>query len=266
MALQRVAGNRAVLGLVQRQAVWGAGGTVTENLNIAARAVRGETTLGYTPPTLNGNRLDDVSQARGKLLEPAIDQTQRGKTHVASVRSVPLNTGSFVMELPQRGTWTAASRLQQAFSVAGRYGVEAGIQRISELGDQTELAFRPDPDEATFLANVRTHEQRHADDHRDRFQTTVRDWDDRLTTAMNDRAEFHADSEDGARAELFHAVGGTADEVASSFFEGCDRASHDFHRTPAGAGPDGVSATVESTGWWPFRNPHGRVAITIRHP
>jgi hypothetical protein len=268
LSLQRTAGNRAVSALVQRLASWDAAGDVTENLHIAQRGARGEATLGYTPPTLNNQRLDEPSDAPGTLQPPVIDVSEgEDGTFAASVKSLPHNTGSFEMELPSRNTWTAPSTLQQAFSVAGKYGVETQLpETISGLGDQTTLAFRPDPDEDTFLANVRRHEQRHADDHATRFNTIVQRWDGRLLKAMNNRTEFAGTSEDLAKQNLSTAVGGTPDEVATRFFDACDKASSAFHEQDEGLGAEGTAAGVETTGWWPFKNPYGRVAIKIRHP
>jgi hypothetical protein len=265
--LQRRAGNRAVAALVQRSAVWNASGTVTQNIDVAPRATRGETTLGYTPPTLNGHQLDNQADARGTLNPPTIDVSRRGEdAYSASVTAVGNNAGSFNMELPRGGPWSAPASFQQAYSVAGRYGVEGHLGNLDTRQGQTELVFRPDPDEATFLANVQTHEQRHADDHRGLFATRVRAWDTRLTQAMDDHRTFEGASEDLARQALFTAAGGTPDQVATGFYDDCVNASNAFHRTDQGRGADGVSAAVEATGWWPFRNDYGRVAIRIRHP
>lgn len=266
-ALQRIAGNRAVAGLVQRRADWNAAGVVTENIHVANRALTPDPLLGYTPPTLNGHQLHQTSDARNTLQPPDLDIKQRedGKA-VASVRSVGENTGSFVMQLPQRGTWTAQTTLGRAYVVAGKYGLSDRVEEAMSSGDATELALRPHPDEATFLANVRRHEQHHADDHRDAFAPTVAAWDQRLTAAMRGAQTFVGDSPELAENALYTAVGGKADDVATEFSDRCDAASFSFHRSDDGGGPDGMDARFEQTGMLLWRNPHGRVAIAVRHP
>lgn len=267
VALQTSAGNRAVAGLVQRRADWNAAGVVTENIHVANKALTPDPLLGYTPPTLNGHQLHQTSDARGTLQPPDVDIAQRedGKS-VASVRSVGNNTGSFVMELPQRGTWTAQTTLGRTYLLAWRYGQSHRVEEASGSGAAAELALRPRPDKGTFLANVRRHEQRHADDHRDAFAATVAAWDGRLTTAMRGAETFVGDSPELAENALYTAAGGKPDDVAAQFSDRCDAASFAFHRSDEGAGPDGLDARFEETGMLFWRNPHGRVAIAVQHP
>jgi hypothetical protein len=211
-------------GVIQRTAKFQAGAK-NRVWNLASRFADGQFTIGFTPPVLNGSEMDSADAAKAAIVAPTVETNAVAAGFEASVTVDPVNTGSFLMTLPTAGPWstvTAKTKIEN----------EIGINECSGAGDTT-FSVDGDPDDATMLANLQTHEDHHASDHEAVFNDVLVPWAEKITMAKDNATKFAGNDGSAAEAALYAAVGGTPDEIATKLWDDWIAANDAFH---AGAG------------------------------
>lgn len=216
---------------IQRVATWAAG-AVHETNNLAA-SVLGGSPVGVTWPTLNGPTFWGSAAARAALKKPTLAFSSLASGAVdAVVATVPTNTASFDETVLGAGPWAQVTP-------RGTVGTMfPGLAMCLSSGDTTFRAIGNPSDGAMFAAN-RRHENHHAADHKDAFDTTIVPWDAKLTAAEAAGTKFSGATETDAVATLHAAMGGTPDVIADAFMSALAAKVVAFHAVPAG-GPVGV--------------------------
>jgi hypothetical protein len=200
--------------LIQRAANFVAG-TVSATTNMAAHIIAGNMNAGFTPPTLNGTQILSAAAARGAIRAPTLS----GRSNIDGtvdtwVESVPTNEASFTMQLPTNGPWSTTTAKANVATVFAALGLTTPAG-CSTAGDTT-FSVHGQPSDADFAANVRTHEDLHAADHRTGFSAVIVPWDTKLQAAQTAGTEFNGASVADAEAALFTAMGGTPDQIATA--------------------------------------------------
>jgi hypothetical protein len=168
--------------LIQRAANFVAG-TVSATTNMAAHIIAGNMNAGFTPPTLNGTQILSAAAARGAIRAPTLS----GRSNIDGtvdtwVESVPTNEASFTMQLPTNGPWSTTTAKANVATVFAALGLTTPAG-CSTAGDTT-FSVHGQPSDADFAANVRTHEDLHAADHRTGFSAVIVPWDTKLQAAQ----------------------------------------------------------------------------------
>ncbi|SRR6266496_411652 len=229
-----------------------AAGTISETTNLAAHVISGKRDMGFTPPTLNGTTILSGAAAEGAILPPTVTTTAKADgTHDASVTAVATNEASFTMQLPAAPPWstvTAKANVAALFTSLG-LAAQAGC---STAGDST-FSFNGKPSDGDFKANVRTHENIHAADHKIGFNNIMVKWDTKLEAAKTAATVFNGASAADAEAALFKAMGGTPKEIANAQSAEWIRINNITHRgktlatggnaTPSNSAADPTCAT-----------------------
>jgi hypothetical protein len=216
---------------IQRVARWRAGPVRRRN-NLAEAVVNG-TPAGVTWPTLNGTQFWSAAEAAAAIQAPTLSFSAAAAGGVdARVTTVPTNTGSFDETVLRPGPWRMAA--PQATIAA----MLPALTTCTGAGNTTFRAYGSPSDQAMFRAN-RRHEDRHATDHRDAFNGSVRPWDARLTAARAAGTTYNGPDQASAEAALYAAMGGTPTQVATAFMDACAAAVVAYHASPEG-GPIGA--------------------------
>jgi len=200
--------------IIQRVATFVAG-TVSATTNLAAHLISGRRDAGFTPPTLNGTTILSAATAQGAIHAPALGgRSNADGTADAWVNTVPTNEGSFTMQVPSAGPW---STVTTKANVAALF-TSLGLTAQAGCGTAGNTTFRVNgrPADADFAANVRTHEDLHAADHRTGFNNVIGGWDTRLEAARAAGTLFNGATAAAAEAALFTAMGGTPDQIATA--------------------------------------------------
>jgi hypothetical protein len=232
---------------LQRVATWAAG-TVHETNNLANCVMTGAP-VGNTEPMLNGSQFVTTADARTALARPTLSFSSATTGGIsAAVATVSRNTGSFDETVLAKGPW---STVVPKATVGARLALPA----CTGAGDTTFQAIGKPSDDAMFAAN-RRHEDHHVADDRTVFESTIRNWDQLATAAKTSGASFVGATEAAAEAALFKAVGGTSDEIADAYVNGCMAAGDAFHATAKGgtvhasnpaANADCSTSSIEAT-------------------
>jgi hypothetical protein len=236
---------------IQRVATF-APGPVTATKNIAAGHIARDFVNGFTPPTLNGTAVLSIAAAQGAIRRPVLNGRSNADGTVDNwVESVPTNQASFTMALPSGGPWSTSAPKSSVVALFATMGLAAQATCLTP-GNST-FSINGKPTDATFAANIRTHENLHATDHQTAFNSILVPWDTRLETAKRLHTTFNAADPAAAEAALFAAMGGTPDAIASAQFLEWIRLNNLTHRgtttatggtaTPSNSVADGTCAT-----------------------
>lgn len=223
--------------VIQRAANFVAG-TVNATTNMAAHIIASNFNAGFTPPTLNGTQILSTAAARGAIRRPTLGgRSNINGTVDTWVETVPTNEASFTMQVPSSGPWstvTAKTNVAVLFALLG-LTTPAGCVTAGN----TTFSVNGKPTDAGFAANVRTHENLHAADHRTGFNSIIVPWDARLQAAQLAGTVFSGASVADAEAALFSAMGGTPDQIATAQFNEWIRLNNVTHTgtTLATGGP-----------------------------
>jgi hypothetical protein len=202
--------------VVQRASSFVAG-TVTSTTNLAAHVIAGNFNAGYTPPTLNGSVITSIAAAQAAIVAPTLQgQCNVDGTDTEWVSTVGTNTGSYTMQLPAPGPWSTVTP-KASFNAMLSAGGASAVPACATAGDTT-FTVNGKPTNATFVANVTTHENLHAADHRAGFATVIGAWDARLVAASAANTRFTRPSHAAAEAALWTAMGGTPADIAAAQF------------------------------------------------
>jgi hypothetical protein len=246
LELQRKIGNQAVqrilartsTPLIQRKATWDAG-KVHEINNLASVIVKnkveadGRGALGFTYPVLNGTLLPpgNFIDAQKAILSPEIvaGQDANGQSY-AQVKSAPTNTGSFDENVLAPPPWKTTVQKSAVHEIL------PSLSDCSGKGDTVFQALGDPTDKDMFEAN-RRHEDHHAKDYQDVFESTIVAWDAKLTAAQSSGTKFPGKSQDEAVDNLYKTMGGMSHPIAIAYKKGAYDSGAKFHQTPKGAGP-----------------------------
>jgi hypothetical protein len=167
----------------------------------------------------------------------------------ATVDTVPDNTGSFDETVLSPGPWSAVAP-------KATVGALLGLAACTGNGDTTFTAKGKPRDAAVALAN-RQHEDHHVADDKAAFTNSIDAWDKKLAAAKKAGTKYHGVAKADAEAALHAAMGGTPDDIANAFADGCWNAGDNFHKTPAGgtvhASNPGATNADCSASWADFR-------------
>jgi hypothetical protein len=234
-ALQAGAGNRAVSGLVQRRLTSTFLANVTTPYQPARDRLLGQFTLGYTPPVLNGNRIEErggVAAAQAALNRPTLDARQpKPDTYEARVAAVPVNTVSSDQELMVAPPWTANGTGHQLVVACEGVGESnkadrwpAGTLEITGEGD----------DPQRLATQVKEHEDFHAGDNLAAAADVIGMWDGELEQMRIKDRTFAAGTAAEAEASLYRAAGGTPDAIAARVTDQWMKRSDAYHKMEQG--------------------------------
>lgn len=234
-SLQRVAGNRAVSGLLQRKL----SGTLVANVTTPYQPARdrllGQFTLGYTPPLLNGQRIEERggrAAAQQALNRPTLDVQQTGpQTFRARVAAEPVNAVSSDQELMVNPPWTAAGTGHQLILACEGLGDSI---RMEKWQNGTVEVTGDGNDPQQLAAQVKAHEDYHAVDNLNAAADIIGSWDGALDQIRQKDRVFEAVTAEEAEARLYRAAGGTPDAIASRVTDEWMAKSDAYHRTAAG--------------------------------
>jgi hypothetical protein len=250
--LQRTMAPGARKRRVARTATWAAG--PVHQVNNLADCVLNGTAVGVTWPTLNGTIFWSAADAIAALHRPTLTtRAVAAGGFESEVDVVPVNTGSFDETVLARGPW----RLNT--TMAAVTAAVPGLAAACAAGGPTRFRAYGNPSDSAMFAANRRHEDHHARDHKAAWTASIAPWDRRLRRAKRARRRFPGPTAAAAEAALWAAMGGTPDQVATAFFDGCAAAVVRFHRTPRG-GPVGAptspgSRNACSISWAKYRNP-----------
>ncbi len=238
-ALQRAIAEASRSRMVSRAANWGAG-PVHEVNNLAAAVING-TAAGVTWPTLNGTTFWSNGEVRGAMAKPTVTTTAVASGGFeAQVGTIPTNLGSYDETVLSSGPWTT---VVARGTIAARFPT---LVQCSASGDTTFRAIG-DPSDAEMKAANRRHEDHHAADHRDAFNTTIVPWDTKLASAKAAGTKFAGATAADAEAALWAHMGGTPDQIADAFMARCAAAVVAYHGSAAG-GPIGAPTDPQASG------------------
>ena len=224
--------------IIQRIAAFTAG-AVHNVWNLAQRLAGGAMQGGFTPPTLNGTQILSAATSVASINRPVLGGRSTATGTESWVNSVPTNTGSYDMTLPASGPW---STVTPKMNVAGLLHAPA----CAVAGDTT-FSVHGLPTDTDFLTDATTHEQHHATDHEAVFNRIAVPWDAALTTAMTSHQIFGGPDITTSEANLYAAMGGTPDSIATDLHNNWIAANNAFHGTPAGRSASLSSRTADAT-------------------
>jgi hypothetical protein len=214
--------------VIQRVANFVAG-TVSATTNLAAHVIAGNRDMGFTPPTLNGTATMSAADAHGAILSPVLGgRSKPDGTQDTWVNTVPTNEASFTMQVPSGGPWSTVTPKANVATLFTSLGLAAQAG-CSTAGDST-FSFNGKRTDADFAANVRTHEDIHAADHKIGFNNVIVPWDTKLEAAKTATTVFNAATAAAAEAALFTAMGGTPNQIATAQFNEWVRINNITHR------------------------------------
>jgi hypothetical protein len=250
--VQRAMAQAARKRRLARTATWAAGPVHQVN-NLADCVINGRA-VGVTWPTLNGTQFWSGAEAGAAIQRPTLTTTAAATGGFESeVATVPTNTGSFDETVLARGPW----RLNT--TMAAVTAAVPGLAAACNAGGNTRFRAYGNPSDSAMFAANRRHEDHHARDHRAAFNATITPWDRALRQARRARRRFPGPTAAEAEAALWAAMGGTPDQVATAFFDGCQAAVIAFHGTARGGAvgaptsPGARNACAIS--WAKYRNP-----------
>ena len=202
--------------VIQRVASFVAG-TVSATTNLAAHVIAGRRDMGFTPPTLNGTAALSAAAAQGAIKAPGLGgMSNTDGTESTWVSTVPTNEASFTMQLPSAGPWSTVTPKATVAALFTNLGLTAQAG-CSSAGNST-FSFNGKPTDAAFAANVRTHENLHAADHKAGFNAVIVPWDTKLEAAKTANTKFKGATVAAAEAALYAAMGGTPNQIATDQF------------------------------------------------
>ena len=215
---------------VQRVAKWQYG-TVSQELNLAERLATGHPHAGQTLFLLNGTPLTpgiNTTTALNALIKPTFKSTPRadGKGMECTFDTLPTNEGTYDTKIIKEGRWqfqTTKNRLATLFP-ALKPCVKAG-------GGDAFLTIQDNPD---VTSNSRAHEEQHAIDDKETFNSLVVPWDDKLTQAKAGNLTGNDPSDKDCQETLYASSSGSPTDLISDILKDINKRAATFHRSAAG--------------------------------
>lgn len=201
-------------------------GTVDPANNIAVQIATGGD-AGTTWMTLNGRALKTEADAWAAVNKPVIGGLSKPSGSECWVDSVADNVGSFEMTVPNNGPWETVTTKANLWDKLGLG------QCFNEQGN-AKLTAKGKPSDAAVATATRVHEDRHATDDEKVFNSTILNWDSKLTMAQLIQEKFKGQDHFACESNLYFAMGGTPEEIAQRFRDQGLFAGVNFHQTAAG--------------------------------
>jgi hypothetical protein len=246
-------------------------GDVIRKKNPAEATAKGDFSLGFTPPKLNGNLLQEKDAEARKAIqgptlatEPATGLT--GKFwggFIAHVSTVPSNSVGYEMYLPTSPPWTASADPSFLGNLLPSYfgkcrGSEEEDEEESGQGEVTKGEAKPSrikfsvsgpKGEGYLEKQVELHESVHVGLHKEVSDKYLVPWDQKL--AQFQKNTVWGETPEIAMVKLFAKAGGTPEQIASQLNQSWNKASDDFHNSDAGkTNPVAGSVNKECTEAW----------------
>lgn len=237
-AVAPVAATPASTPSIQRDATW-VTSPANEVNNLANSLING-VAVGVTWPTLNGTQFWSHAEVRVPMRAPTLifESAASGGVN-ARVGTLPDNRGSYNETVLAPGPW---SLTVPKATVGTRY---PALTQCTGAGDTTFRAIGMPSDAAMYSAN-RRHEDHHAADHQAAFEASIGAWDTQLFLAWAIDQTFNGATQAAAEAALYAAMGGTPNQVADRYYDGCQAAVIAFHGTAAGGGVTSANPTASA--------------------
>ena len=263
--VQRLAGNAAALRAAEEEPVIRR--TVASKLlsktnkvlNPAVDRPKGLYTLGYCPPVLNGQRIDEsagVQGARGHVELPKLKEKATDEGVSLTVTKVATNKVTSHQDLLVKPPWRK-KKLSQDELVRATEGIDIELAgRDWTEGGSFEVVGE-DGAPATLAQQVKLHEDVHAQENLEVSQAVLEPWDEELQQAKDAKQAFTGADRQEAEAALWAHAGATPDQVADRLVQDWGARSDAFHRRPEGA------TTVDDPQLDPGRQ---AVKLPIRQP
>ncbi|CAN5842844.1 hypothetical protein BH11BAC7_BH11BAC7_01380 [soil metagenome] len=211
---------------LQRQILGESG--FTKSLKLAEKHARFDSSLGFTPPTVNSRQIargQDVTNAfKGKNQLVEVLQNSE-EDFSARVGEVPQNHVGYIMYLPEFGPWIKDDAKKK--DILALLGV---LDNGSNLGDTIKLEITGRGGHEKLAEEVQKHESVHAKDNERIRDAILMPWDLNLTTLKKRNAIFNGKTAEDATHKLWVAVGGTLEEKAEEVSEAWGKASDAFHK------------------------------------
>jgi uncharacterized protein DUF4157 len=203
-------------------------GTVSATSNLAANLIAGITPAGNTPPTLNGKPILNAAAARAAINAPTLGHGPAPDGTPASwVDTVPTNVVSWTMQLPSNGPHSTTAKKLEVRNAFVYLGLQSPAACRS-TGDTT-FTVNGKPNDITFAANTRTHENLHVADHQRAFVAGLNVWDAFLQGHKGAKTLFTGATVADSEAKLFATMGGTPDQVATNQHNLWDSLNNNLH-------------------------------------
>lgn len=227
---------------IQRQ-ILGESGFV-KNLKLAEKHARFDSSLGFTPPTVNSTQIarasDAVDAFKGK--DQLINAVQTGDAEfTATVGEVPQNHMGYIMYLPEFGPWIKDDAKKT--DILALLGVEDNGRNLT---DKISLEITGRGGHEQLSKEVEKHETVHAKDNERVRDAVFKPWDLKLTGLKKGNAAFKGATAIEATNKLWAAAGGSLQEKAREASDAWGHASDTFHNHEQGKtrmdnGKSGVS-------------------------
>lgn len=254
LQVQRSAGNRAaarlaealaggpgpvaapdpVGGAVQRMVIWSGLGGTNNPFKPAEDRAAGNTTLGYTPPTINNARADTLQGARNALQGPTV-ANHGGQWHVVP----PVNDVGFEQDLMVAGPYRYATTRNKAYLATEGHPVLVKWWEQDPTGAATVEVVGHGGDHAKLTEQVKAHEDRHGADHRAVVERFLEPWDERLSQVKPIEGTL---PQQLALAQVEMEAGRDASSMATQLDREWTEASRRFH-----AAAEGKTTVAEPT-------------------
>ncbi len=235
-----------------RTATWTKG--PIHKVNNLADCVINNKAVGVTWPYLNGTQFWSAAEAIGAMNLPTLTTTAvAAGGFEAQVATVPTNTGSFDETVLAKGPW----RLNTTMAAVTASGV--ALPAACNVGGNTRFRAYGNPSDSHMCDANRRHEDHHATDHKKAFNASIKPWDTKLRAALKKKRKFAGASAADAEAALWAAMGGTPDEVATAFYDGCQAGVDTYHGSakggPVGAPTSPGARNTCAISWAKYKNP-----------
>lgn len=210
---------------IQRQ-ILGEGGFV-KNLKLAEKHARFDSSLGFTPPTVNSHQIgrasDVVDAFKGK--DQLINVAQTGDAEfTARVDEVPQNHMGHIMYLPEMGPWIKDDAKKQ--DVLAMMGTADNGRNVT---DKINLEITGRGGHEQLSKEVEKHETVHARDNDSIRDAVFKPWDLKLAALKKGNTLFTGATAEAATGKLWVAVGGSLLEKAQEANGAWGHASDAFH-------------------------------------
>lgn len=214
---------------IQRQILKESG--VIRNIRLAEKHANLDTSLGFTPPTVNSNQIakapDVVAAFKGE--DKLVEIESNGEDgYTAKVDTVPTNHVGYLMYLPVPGPWVQKAKKSDILALLGEQ--DNGLNQTDEI--IVEITGPKGHDK--LVQQIEKHEKVHAKDNEKIRDSILKPWDAGLTGLKQANRTFPGDNAKAASAKLWASVGGTVKQKSVEVNDAWGKASDSFHQHKKG--------------------------------
>lgn len=199
----------------------------SKTLRLAEKHARFDSSLGFTPPTINSSQVardsDFINAFKGK--DELIDVVQTGdEDFSAKVGVVPRNNVGYIMYLPEAGPWIKDDAKKK--DILALLGKEDNGQNLT---DTIKLEITGRNGHEQLAKEVEAHETVHAKDNMRIRNAILLPWDLKLESLKKNNTVFKGKTAPEAANKLWAAAGGSLAEKAKEVSDAWGNASDAFH-------------------------------------